>query len=111
MLLDSIKKLCALSGPSSYEDSVRDYLRGRAEAAGAVCREDGMGNLICEKKGAKPAPGKLMLAAHMDEVGLIISVLRTRATSNLLVWVGSTAVCSLANRFSWEKSGFPASLV
>ena len=72
MLLDSIKKLCALSGPSSFEDPVRDYLRGRAEAAGAVCRVDGMGNLICEKKGAKPAPGKLMLAAHMDEVGLII---------------------------------------
>lgn len=72
MLLDTLKELCALSGPSSYEGPVRDYLKARAEAAGAVCRVDGMGNLICEKRGAKPAPGKLMLAAHMDEVGLIV---------------------------------------
>lgn len=72
MLLDTLKELCALSGPSSYEGPVRDYLMARAKAAGAVCRVDGMGNLICEKKGAKPAPKKLMLAAHMDEVGLIV---------------------------------------
>lgn len=72
MLLDTLKELCALSGPSSYEGPVRDYLKARAEAAGAACRVDGMGNLICEKKGAKPAPQSLMLAAHMDEVGLIV---------------------------------------
>lgn len=72
MLLDTVKTLCALSGPSSYERPVRDYLKVRADAAGAACRIDGMGNLICEKKGAKAAPGKLMLAAHTDEVGLIV---------------------------------------
>lgn len=72
MLLDTLKELCALSGPSSYEGPVRDYLMARAKAAGAACRVDSMGNLICEKKGAKPAPNKLMLAAHMDEVGLIV---------------------------------------
>lgn len=72
MLLDTLKELCALSGPSSLEGPVRDYLQARAQAAGAVCRVDGMGNLICEKKGAMPAPKRLMLAAHMDEVGLIV---------------------------------------
>ena len=72
MLLDTVKALCALSGPSSFEGPVRDYLRSRAEAAGAEVRTDGMGNLICVKKGAKSAPGKLMLCAHMDEVGLIV---------------------------------------
>ncbi len=72
MLLDTLKTLCALSGPSNYEGPVRDYLRRRAEAAGAQTRTDGMGNLICMKKGAKAAPDKLMLAAHMDEVGLMV---------------------------------------
>lgn len=72
MLLDTLKELCALSGPSSYEGPVRDYLRSRAQAAGATCRVDGMGNLICEKRGKSAAPGILMLAAHMDEVGLIV---------------------------------------
>ena len=72
MLLDTLKDLCALSGPSSYEGPIREYLIARAQAAGAVCRVDGMGNLICEKKGTVSAPGRLMLAAHMDEVGLIV---------------------------------------
>jgi len=31
-----------------------------------------MGNLICVKRGTKRAPETLMLAAHMDEVGLIV---------------------------------------
>ena len=72
MLLDTVKELCVLSGPSSFEGPVRDYLRRRAERAGAEVCVDGMGNLICLKRGAKPAPNKLMLAAHMDEVGLIV---------------------------------------
>lgn len=72
MLLDTLKALCALSGPSSFEDPVREYLLARAQAAGAKCRVDSFGNLICEKKGTVPAPNKLMLCAHMDEVGLIV---------------------------------------
>lgn len=72
MLLDTVKTLCALTGPSSFEGPVREYLRRRAEAAGAETRTDGMGNLICVKKGTKAAPGTLMLCAHMDEVGLMV---------------------------------------
>lgn len=72
MEYETIKTLCSLSGPSSFEGPVREYLRQRAEAAGAEVRIDGMGNLICTKKGKIPAPRKLMLTAHLDEVGLII---------------------------------------
>lgn len=72
MLMDTVKTLCALSGPSSFEDEVREYLRRRAEVAGARCRVDGMGNLICVKQGRESGPKHLMLTAHMDEVGLIL---------------------------------------
>jgi len=72
MLLNTLKELCALSGPTSFEGPVRDYLSRRASAAGAQVRVDPMGNLICLKRGAKPAPGRLMMCAHMDEVGLIV---------------------------------------
>lgn len=72
MLLDTLKDLCALSGPSSYESPVRDYIRRRAEAAGCDARTDGMGCLIVTKKGARPATKSLMLCAPMDEVGLIV---------------------------------------
>lgn len=72
MLIDTLKELCALSGVSSREDAVRDYIRAQAAPYADSIRVDVMGNLIIEKKGAVPGGKKLMLAAHMDEVGLMV---------------------------------------
>ena len=72
MVIDLLKTLCALPGVSSREDEVRDYLRTLAEPHAHSIRVDTMGNLIVEKKGLIPGSRKLMLAAHMDEVGLMI---------------------------------------
>lgn len=71
-MLEELKTLCRLSGVSSREDQVRDYIRAQAEPYADSIRTDVLGNLIVFKKGAKSAPDHLMLAAHMDEVGLII---------------------------------------
>ncbi len=63
-----VKELTSLNGPSGFEDEVRDFIR-----AHAICDEiftDSMGNLICHKKGNGK---KVMVAAHMDEVGFIIT--------------------------------------
>lgn len=70
MLIDTIKALCALPGVSSQEDAVRDYIRAQAEPYASSIRTDSMGNLIVEKKG--PGKRRLMLCAHMDEVGLMV---------------------------------------
>lgn len=71
-MIDTLKTLCALSGVSSFEDPVRDYLMEQAKPYADSMRVDTMGNLIIFKKGAKTTGNKLMLCAHMDEVGLII---------------------------------------
>lgn len=71
-MLNELKTLCRLSGVSSREDQVRDYIRAQAEPYADSIRTDALGNLIVFKKGAKSAPNELMLAAHMDEVGLMI---------------------------------------
>lgn len=63
-----LKELLSLDGPSGYEDAVRDFIKKHA-----ACDEiysDSMGNLICHKKGNGK---KVMVCAHMDEVGLIIT--------------------------------------
>jgi endoglucanase len=57
---------------SSREDPVRDYIKAQVAPYADSLRVDTMGNLIVHKKGAVPGAQKLMLAAHMDEVGLII---------------------------------------
>ena len=71
-MINTLKTLCALSGVSSFEDEVRDYIRQRVTPYATDLRVDAMGNLIVLKKGARATGNKLMLCAHMDEVGLII---------------------------------------
>lgn len=71
-MIELLKTLCALSGVSSFEDPVREYIMEQARPFADEMRVDTMGNLIVFKKGAKATGNKLMLCAHMDEVGLII---------------------------------------
>lgn len=72
-MLDTLKTLCYLSGVSGFEDEVRDYILERAMPHADSITTDSMGNLIIFKKGAREAPRKLMVCAHMDEVGLIVT--------------------------------------
>ena len=71
-MIEILKTLCALSGVASHEDQVRDYIRRRVEPHADSLRTDALGNLIVFKRGAKAAGNRLMLCAHMDEVGLIV---------------------------------------
>lgn len=72
-MIETVKKLCSLSGVSSCEDEVRGYIRGRIEHNVDKMHVDNMGNLIAFKKGEKAPSRTLMLCAHMDEVGIIIT--------------------------------------
>lgn len=72
-MLNTVKTLCALSGVSSWEDEVRAWLMERARPYADELRVDAVGNLIVFKKGKKPTGNRLMLCAHMDEVGLMIN--------------------------------------
>ena len=71
-MLNLVKELCMASGPSSYEEEVRALIRSKAEPYADSIRVDALGNLIVFKKGKKATGNKLMLCAHMDEVGIII---------------------------------------
>lgn len=71
-MLKLVKELCAASGPSSYEEEIRALIRAKAEPYADSIRTDALGNLIVFKKGKKATGNKLMLCAHMDEVGIII---------------------------------------
>lgn len=71
-MVNTLKTLCLLCGVSSFEDEVRNYIKDRVSPYADSIRVDAMGNLIVFKKGEKATGNKLMLCAHMDEVGLII---------------------------------------
>jgi putative aminopeptidase FrvX len=69
---DLIKKLTEAYGPSGREEQIREIIRVEVESLADEIRVDTMGNLIALKKGTGQGK-KVMLAAHMDEIGLIIS--------------------------------------
>ena len=66
-------ELCRLNGVSGDENVVREYIREKAAPYADSMRTDAMGNLIVFKKGKKSTGNKLLIAAHMDEVGLIVT--------------------------------------
>jgi len=71
-MLNTVRTLCELSGVASLEDEVRSYLMESVKPYASELRFDAMGNLIVFKKGTKSCKNKVMLCAHMDEVGVII---------------------------------------
>jgi len=67
-----IRELTEAYGPSGREDAVRDLIRARIAGHVDAMRVDAMGNLIAEKKGTGGGC-RIMLAAHMDELGVVLS--------------------------------------
>ena len=67
-----LKRLCSIPGVSSWEDQVRDCVMEVAGQYATELRVDAMGNVIAFKEGTKPTGNKLLLTAHMDEVGLMV---------------------------------------
>lgn len=74
-MLNMMKELCAMPGISGREHRVCEYIAAQLQDAPAVSdiRVDRMGNCIVSLKGRKPAPKKVLFAAHMDEVGSIVT--------------------------------------
>lgn len=72
-MLNTLKELCLCSGVSGDENEVRQYIAAEAAKHTDRLRTDALGNLIVFKKGKKPTGNRLMLCAHMDEVGVIVT--------------------------------------
>lgn len=67
-----LKRLCDEHGVSGDEGRIREILYNEIRPYVSGIKIDIMGNMIAFKKGAKNTK-KIMLCAHMDEVGLIVS--------------------------------------
>lgn len=68
-----LKELTALRGVSGSEGPVRNYILEKVRETADEVRVDRMGNVIATKYARGEKNGRhVMLAAHMDEVGMII---------------------------------------
>lgn len=68
-----LEKLCRSFGPSGNEDRVRSIIINEIKPYCTKLRIDRTGNLIAFKKGAAVPANKLLFAAHMDEVALMVT--------------------------------------
>ncbi|MBU4534286.1 MAG: M42 family metallopeptidase [Euryarchaeota archaeon] len=66
-----MKKLSQLPGISGFESEVVNLIESELEDHVDHIEKDRMGNIIALKKGDPKSP-KVMLAAHMDEIGLMV---------------------------------------
>ena len=71
-MTELIKTLCSLDAVSGDEKAVCDFITNQIDGY-CEWRVDNLGNIIVFKKGEKTPLKKVMLDAHMDEVGLIIT--------------------------------------
>jgi endoglucanase len=63
-----LERLSNAHGLSGFEGDIRDLIREELESFVDEIRVDTMGNIVATKKGDKPS---VMVAAHMDEIGLM----------------------------------------
>jgi endoglucanase len=69
-----LKQICEIPGAPGFEKPVRDLVISLVSPHVDEVRIDNIGNVIALKKGVRNPDGKrVMLAAHLDEIGFIVS--------------------------------------
>jgi tetrahedral aminopeptidase len=68
-----IQKLTETFSPSGYESAIREVIRAEVKPFADEIRVDPLGNLIVRKGKAAKNGKRIMIAAHMDEIGLVAS--------------------------------------
>jgi tetrahedral aminopeptidase len=72
MNVELLQELTEAHGVSGQEDAIREIVQRELEPLCEV-RTDAMGNLICLKRGSRGKDAKkLMIAAHLDEIGYVV---------------------------------------
>jgi len=71
MNLELLRRLSDAFGPPGMEDEVREIIRGEAEKYSSKIETDVLGNLIVEFGDPSSRP-RVLVAAHMDEVGFMV---------------------------------------
>ena len=83
--MELLKELCESAGVPGREGRLREIVRRELADLVDDIRVDALGNLIAMKKASKAKkPKKLMIAAHMDEIGFVVSHIDDRGWLRLV---------------------------
>ncbi len=66
-----LKEICEVAGAPGYENRIREVVLRELKSLGVEYTVDNMGNVLSVRRGREPK--KIMAAAHMDEIGFIVT--------------------------------------
>lgn len=101
---DLLKQLVETPSISGYEKNVRDFISKKIKPYVDEIKIDRIGNLICRKGQGSP---KIMLTAHMDEVGLMVKYVDDNGFIRFVPIGGWDAKILLAQKFKIHGSKGP----
>ena len=99
---DRIKELTELQAISNQENNVRDYLKEHMAPFVDSIETFGLGNIFGVKKSKNPDAPTVMVAAHMDEVGFMISKIHDNGTFSVVSVGGWNPYAVSAQRYTLQ---------
>lgn len=99
-LFDKIKEVTELDGIAGYEHSVRDYLRTQITPLVDRVETDGLGGIFGIKENTDTDAPRIMVAAHMDEVGFMVTDLKEDGTFRVVGIGGWNPLVVSSQRFT-----------
>lgn len=100
---DLLGLLTATYGPSGNEDPIRELIENEIKDYVDELSTDALGNLIAVKKGNGTGK-KVMIAAHMDQIGLIVTGIDDKGFLRFSN-IGGVSVLNIINRRVKFKDG------
>lgn len=101
---ERIKKVTELQGTSGFEHSVRQYMREEMTPLVDKVEVDGLGGIFGIKESTQEKAPKLMVAAHMDEVGFMIASISEKGLFKVVPLGGWNPYVVSAQRFTLQTS-------
>lgn len=100
---DLVMELTGVFGPSGDESIICEYISEAVKDYADDIRTDALGNLIVYKKGLS-SEKKIMFAAHMDSIGLMVTYIEDNGCMRFTV-LGGVAPAVIANQKVIFKNG------
>ncbi|MBU5426616.1 M42 family metallopeptidase [Tissierella pigra] len=95
-----LKDIVSVYGPASNEDLIRDYITNEIKDFVDEIEVDALGNLIARKKGTGK---KVMISAHMDQIGLMVIDIDEKGFLRFTNVGGISPIISLSQNVIFEN--------
>ncbi|GFH41005.1 glutamyl aminopeptidase [Pseudolactococcus insecticola] len=97
---DKIKEITEIQATSGFEQPMRDFMRNKITPHVDHVETDGLGGIFGIKENADTNAPRIMVAAHMDEVGFMVSTIKPDGTLRVVPLGGWNPLVISAQRFT-----------